>query len=97
MTVMARVGTSRRINVKDLTLINADGTETPITVGATVTITVLNPDGSTYNTGTATASGDDWSRIVTMPSIPGKYQVKVTAVASGATEEWIDDIWVRAF
>lgn len=97
MLAYAYVGTTRRITAKDLTFINADGSETRVTAGAVVTIVIKNPDNTTFSTDTASVTGDDWSIVKDMPNIAGKYPVLITAVYSGATEKWKDFIQVEGF
>lgn len=94
----AYVGTTRRITAGDLTQVNADGSKTPITAGAVVTIVILNPDRLTnFSSDTATVTGDDWSILKDMPNVAGLYPVHFTAVYNGATEKWEDFIRVKGF
>lgn len=97
MLAEAYVGTTRRITAKDLTFINADGTTTSVTAGAVVTIALLNPDTTTFYSGTATVTGDDWSIVHDVPNVAGLYPVHFTAVYNGATEKWEDFIRVKGF
>jgi hypothetical protein len=88
-------GETIRFIAKDLTH-TSDG---PVTTGATVTVTVLDAAGAVIDTGTATTggSGDDWYVDLAAPDTPGVYDVKITAVKSGATWKSKDTFRVDAF
>jgi hypothetical protein len=58
----------------------------PITSGATVTFVLTDLAGTEEAGGGAgTASNDDWYIDVTMPTTPGSYFMKGTAVVDGVT------------
>lgn len=70
----------------------------PITTGATVTVSIFNPNGTPFDEFDAPVIGNDWVGDINLPSTPGRYTVKITAVSNGAT--WhgkIDDLWIRNF
>lgn len=71
----------------------------PVITGATVTIQLFNPDGTQAGTDlTGVVGGDDWLTNVNLPTTPGRYTVKVTAVKDGATWHGVrDDLWIRSF
>jgi hypothetical protein len=81
MAIECYVSETYRISAEDLTH-SDDG---PVVSGATVTITLYNPDGTVNGSPhTATADGDDWSYDLTMPATPGQYTVKIDAVKDSA-------------
>lgn len=87
------VGGTVRIKARDLTHLDSG----PVTTGATVTIVITNPDGSQLSSDVATNVNDDWSIDKTMPSVIGLYEVKATAVKSGATAKRKGFIRVKGF
>lgn len=88
-------GETVRLKAKDLTHRDSG----PVIAGATVTITLYNPDGSvaTTESGATGGTGDDWYADVAAPATVGVYEFKVVAVASGATWKGKDTIRVVAF
>lgn len=73
-------GETVRITAKDLT----HATSGPVTVGATVAVTLYDLDGTVLSTGNAAADGDDWYRDITAPATAGQYRVGIVATVSGA-------------
>jgi hypothetical protein len=81
MAIECYVNETYRISAEDLTH-SDDG---PVVSGATVTITLYNPDGTVNGSPhTATADGDDWSYDLTMPATPGQYTVRIDATKDSA-------------
>jgi hypothetical protein len=88
-------GETIRLSANDLTHTDSGA----VTTGATVTISLYNPDESLNSTqsGDNGGSGDDWYYDFTAPATPGEYQFKITAEKSGATAKGKDSIRVKAF
>ena len=74
MLTTMHVGETAHITARDLNLLGV-----PVTTGATVTISVYNPDGTLYLTSPAVAACDDWSLDVNMPVVVGQCRVAVQA------------------
>lgn len=100
----AYVGTTRVIRVNDLRIIPGDPDDaqsavTSLGVGDSIVFTIVDADSSLIlSTVSATngGSGDDWYATVTMPSTPGRYQLRATATINGSVEVWTEDLYVRA-
>jgi hypothetical protein len=90
-------GETVRITAKNLTFTDVNGVETKVTAGATVTIVIVNPDGTQLSSDPATANGNDWSILKTMPTVVGLYTVKITDNYSGATGKELGKIRVKGF
>jgi hypothetical protein len=88
-------GEMMRLSAKDLTHADTGAVDT----GATVTISLYNPDGTLSGTQTATTGGlgDDWFVDMPAPATPGEYAVKMTAVKAGATWKGKNSIRVETF
>lgn len=88
-------GETVRLTAKDLT--HADSGS--VTTGATVTVSLYNPDGTLNTTQIAATggSGDDWFADLAAPATLGEYAVKITAVKDGATWKGKNSIRVEAF
>lgn len=88
-------GETMRLTARNLTHSDTGS----VTAGASVTISLYNPDGTLNTSGTAATSGvgDDWYVDMVAPTTPGEYQVRVTAVVSGAIWKARASIRVEAF
>ena len=58
----------------------------PTATGVPVTITVYDPNGNTYDVGTATSNGDGFYTLAFVPPVPGEYIV--TAGFCGSESYW---------
>lgn len=87
-------GETVRITAADLTHSDSGS----VTSGATVTVQVFDAAGVQVGTdATATASGDDWSADIAAPATAGEYEIKATAVKSGATWKGKEPLRVLSF
>lgn len=88
-------GETLRLTAADLTHSDSGA----VTSGATVTITILNPDGTQFATSSADNGGvgDDWFHDFTGPTTPGVYAVQFVAAKTGATAKARGTVRVLAF
>lgn len=96
MALVVYAGETVRITAKDLTHSDSGS----VTTGATVTIQLFDSAGvqsGSDATGATGGTGDDWFSDVAAPSTAGEYEVKVTAVKSGATWKGKEPLRVLTF
>lgn len=88
-------GETVRLSANDLTHRDAGA----VTSGATVLISLYDPDGILVETQGAGNGGvgDDWWYDFTAPATPGTYEFKITAEKDGATAKGKDAIRVKPF
>lgn len=95
MALIVYAGETVRVTAKDLTHSDSG----PVLAGATVTVALFDESDvqvSTQSTTTA-GSGDDWWIDFDAPATPGEYQVKASAVKSGATWKGREPLAVKAW
>ena len=88
-------GETMRLMARDLEHVD----EGIVTADATVTVTVLNPDGTTYAEETAQTDGigNDWYVDLAAPATVGVYAVQIVATKGAATAKDRNAIRVKAF
>lgn len=92
MAFTAYVNETLRVTAQDLTHSDTGA----VTTGATVTVAVYNAAGVLQSTASTTTagSGDDWWIDITAPATAGTYEIRVTAVKSGATWSTVETLTV---
>ncbi len=90
-------GTTVRFWVMDLKKLGTDATPAPVTTGATVAFAIATLNGETVDTGTGTATTDDWYCDMNVPDDPGPYLIKVTITVDAVVWKGSDRFDVSAF